>query len=782
MQSGAGRMPVRLIWVPPLLLLAALIAARVVGPHEPYDLPTFRLLISFVFYTLVSLGTLFVIGRNFLASGTPGLLLLECGVILWSLAGTVGDAVYGGDPNINVTIFNTCILLSGLCHLAGAVFAVAPRRQLGRPLIWLVLASALTLGVLWLVTHATLAGWLPVFFIPERGGTAVRYGVLTTAIAAFVFSAAVLHAGQRTARLPFTSWYVPAMVSLSVGLFGVMVQLTFGSVVNWLARVAQWLGGIYLLLAAVAALRESQVSVIPLATPRRPPLFGVAMAVVVVLAAAAIRLVFLDALGTRSPFVTFHPAVLLVALYGGWRAGLLATLLAAALADYFWMLPTGFGINQPGDWLALAVFATSSAIVSLAAGTIQRAQSRVRLAETRVQVAMARQRDLEALRLSEEKFVKAFHGNTAVMAITRLRDGVFVDVNQRWVETNGYARADVLGRSSPHLNIWKRAEDREAFVRDLERCGTIHNRELAFVRNGGAEWIGLVSAQVCELDGDPAVISSILDISERKQAEQALREANRQLADADRRKNEFLAVLSHELRNPLAPIRNSITILERTVPGSEQAARALAVIDRQATQLVRLVDDLLDVTRITRNKIQLRRERLDLNELVCRAVEDQRSLYQASELALELAAAPASVWVDADPHRIAQVVGNLLQNAAKFTSRGGRVRVTLSTETDSSRAVIRVTDNGVGIAPDMLGRLFTAFVQAEATIDRSKGGLGLGLALAKGLVELHGGEVSATSAGLGQGAEFVVRLPLVAGPPGCASERAEDAPTQEQPG
>jgi hypothetical protein len=342
-------MPVWLAWVPLLLLLAAIIAARVAGLHQPHDLPTLRLVISFVFYTLVSLGTLFVIGRNFLASGTPGLLLLECGVILWSLAGTVGDAVYGGDPNINVTIFNTCILLSGLCHLTGAVFAVAPRRRLGRPLWWLVSASALTLGVLWLVTHATLAGWLPVFFIPGQGGTAVRYGVLTAAIAAFVFSAALLHAHQRTARLPFTSWYAPAMLLLSVGLFGVMVQLTFGSAVNWLARVAQWLGGVYLLIAALAALRESQVPVIPLVTTRRPPLFGEAMAVVVVLAAAALRLVFLGGLGTRAPFVTFYPAVLLVALYGGWRAGLLATLLAAALADHFWILPTGIlDIEHPG--------------------------------------------------------------------------------------------------------------------------------------------------------------------------------------------------------------------------------------------------------------------------------------------------------------------------------------------------------------------------------------------------------------------------------------------------
>jgi len=243
--------------------------------------------------------------------------------------------------------------------------------------------------------------------------------------------------------------------------------------------------------------------------------------------------------------------------------------------------------------------------------------------------------------------------------------------------------------------------------------------------------------------------------------EEALRAANLQLAESDKRKNEFLAVLSHELRNPLAPIRNSIYILERCEPGSEQASRALAVINRQTAQMVRLVDDLLDVTRITRGKIQLQRQRLELGDLVRRTVEDQRSLFETNGVHLELQPAPAPAFVDGDSSRLAQVVSNLLQNAVKFTPRGGRVIASVTIEAACEQVVIRITDTGVGMAPDILARVFTPFVQAEATLDRSKGGLGLGLALVKGLVELHGGTVEASSDGIGKGAELTVRLPLV---------------------
>jgi PAS domain S-box-containing protein len=241
--------------------------------------------------------------------------------------------------------------------------------------------------------------------------------------------------------------------------------------------------------------------------------------------------------------------------------------------------------------------------------------------------------------------------------------------------------------------------------------------------------------------------------------------AQRQLVDelreSDRRKSEFIAVLSHELRNPLAAIRSSLYVVEN-VPGSDAGARAIRVIDRQVGQLTRMVDDLLDVTRISQNKIQLQRERIDLNEVVRQTLEDNRSTLERSGVHLEAEFAGGPLPVDADAARIAQVVTNLLANAVKFTPGGGRVTVAVAIDRAAERAVLRVTDNGIGIDPGLLGQLFEPFMQVDRTLDRTSGGLGLGLALVKGLVDLHHGDVSAHSEGLGKGAEFTVRIPLAA--------------------
>ncbi|HEY3353349.1 MAG TPA: ATP-binding protein [Polyangia bacterium] len=272
------------------------------------------------------------------------------------------------------------------------------------------------------------------------------------------------------------------------------------------------------------------------------------------------------------------------------------------------------------------------------------------------------------------------------------------------------------------------------------------------------------------------VVQAFHDITQRKRDERALRESEAELRAADARKNDFMAMLSHELRNPLAPIRNSLFILERTPAGSEQAKRAHAVIDRQVRHLARLVDDLLDITRISRGKITLQPQPLDLNALVRRTVEDFRSLLDLSEVRLELALAAGPVFVNGDSIRLAQVVGNLLGNAAKFTPRGGVTRVSVGTDEAGARAVVRVEDTGVGIAAATLARLFQPFVQGETSLDRNKGGLGLGLALVRGLVELHGGVIDGHSAGVGQGAQFVVRLPTVPVPAAAAPAARPPAP------
>lgn len=262
-------------------------------------------------------------------------------------------------------------------------------------------------------------------------------------------------------------------------------------------------------------------------------------------------------------------------------------------------------------------------------------------------------------------------------------------------------------------------------------------------------------------DGHPAFMAgACVDITERKAMEQTLREA-------DRRKDEYLAMLAHELRNPLAPIANALHILRTTGGQGEAAPTAISMMERQVEHVVRLVDDLLDVSRISRGNIELRREPVELAAVIRDAADAARPLYESRELSLALPARP--VYVDADFTRLVQVVSNLLQNAAKFTHTDGRVWLTLEKAPGGERrrpeALIRVRDNGVGLAADDRKRIFEIFTQVDASRQRSRGGLGIGLSLVKNLVELHGGTVEVHSAGLRRGSEFVVCLPLAADQP-----------------
>ncbi len=233
----------------------------------------------------------------------------------------------------------------------------------------------------------------------------------------------------------------------------------------------------------------------------------------------------------------------------------------------------------------------------------------------------------------------------------------------------------------------------------------------------------------------------------------------RELKDADRRKDEFLATLAHELRNPLAPIRNSLQILKMPRLDAETIERSREMMERQVQHLVRLVDDLLDVSRVMRGKIELRKEPIELASIVARAVEMVQPLLDAQSHQLTVTLPPESLQLDADPIRLAQVVGNLLTNAAKYTEAGGHIR--LSTKRTGDEVVLRVVDSGIGIDPAMLPKIFDLFVQVDHAATRSQGGLGIGLTLVRNLVEMHNGSVEAHSAGLGQGSQFVVRLPLL---------------------
>jgi CheY-like chemotaxis protein len=247
------------------------------------------------------------------------------------------------------------------------------------------------------------------------------------------------------------------------------------------------------------------------------------------------------------------------------------------------------------------------------------------------------------------------------------------------------------------------------------------------------------------------VIGAHVDVTSFKRVQAALEQA-------DRRKDEFLATLAHELRNPLAPIRYSARLLRpEAAPGV--IAQVRDTIERQSTQMARLLDDLLDVSRITRNVIELRREPIDLRQVVEDSVEVARPLIDAVQHRLVLSLPGKPVWVEADRTRLSQIVSNLLQNAAKYTDPGGRIEVSVE-QRQQDEALLRVRDSGIGIAPEMRERVFEIFSQVRRPGDGTRSGLGIGLAIVRRLVELHGGRIEVDSAGLGQGAEFIVHLPL----------------------
>jgi nitrogen-specific signal transduction histidine kinase/CheY-like chemotaxis protein len=243
------------------------------------------------------------------------------------------------------------------------------------------------------------------------------------------------------------------------------------------------------------------------------------------------------------------------------------------------------------------------------------------------------------------------------------------------------------------------------------------------------------------------------------------------LETADRQKNEFLAMLAHELRNPLAPIRNAGEILSRTLPPNSPTHAAIAMVKRQVAQLTRLVDDLLDVSRITQGRVELKREPLELATVINHAVETVEPLFRERQHEVSIVSSYRALHVNGDMTRLVQSIVNVLTNAAKYTDAGGKIK--LQTRAEGSYALVEISDNGAGISPELLPRVFELFVQGDRTLDRSLGGLGIGLSVARQLIEMHGGKVAAVSAGLGRGATFQLWLPLIERPGSLSGDLAE---------
>ncbi len=515
-----------LAWLPILLLLAAMIVLRTMHLHSTYESPYLLIVLSFIFSTLTSLCIVFLMGRSFIKLGTPGLLLLGCGALILGIASSVAVAAGSKDANSQITIYNTCVWLSALCHLAGVVLSFRSQRTLSVPGVWLGIFYLLALGVVGLVTRAALAGWLPPFFVQGQGGTLVRYLVLVSAIAIFVLTAVLLRLANRPSMSPFAYWYALSLLLISVALFGAMILSSAGSPLGWTCRAAQYLGGVYMLVAALAVMRASRIPLVSLETRLQETRYRFSVAFVVVIVAAVVRLLFLPELGAFSPFLLFYPAVMLAALYGGLQTGLLATVLSVLVADYFWLRPTGnLAIAKPADWLGVIIFLLSGMMICWITEAMRRAQIRSQRAETESSVAAARLQGMERLR---EQAALLNLAHDAIMVLD-MEDRITF-WNQGAEATYGWTNAEALGRAAGELLQTSFPQPLAEISARLAEDGGWEG-ELTHTRKDGRQ-IVVASRWAVQRDENGrqmGVLEINRNVTENKLAEEALRDATQRL-------------------------------------------------------------------------------------------------------------------------------------------------------------------------------------------------------------------------------------------------------------
>ena len=357
--------------------------------------------------------------------------------------------------------------------------------------------------------------------------------------------------------------------------------------------------------------------------------------------------------------------------------------------------------------------------------------------------------------------------------VSKTLEGIITSWNAGAERLFGYTPAEAIGQSMTLIIPAERRTEEVEILRRIRNGERVEHFETVRVaKNGQRLDVSLTISPVRDRHGRIVGASKVgRDITAQKRAAEEneaaqklltesrdeLQRVNAELSEADRRKDEFLAVLAHELRNPLAPIRNAVNYLGLKASPDPALRNARDIIDRQVKHLVRLVDDLLDISRISSGKIGLQKERVSLSLIVTNAVEASRPAIESENHQLTVTLPAEPVYLDADLTRLAQVLQNLLNNAAKYTPPGGKIG--LHAEFDGHSVAIRVVDTGIGIPGEMLPRVFDMFTQVDRSIERSTGGLGIGLTLVQRLVELHGGTVEAHSEGHGEGSEFIVRLP-----------------------
>lgn len=484
---------------------------------------------------------------------------------------------------------------------------------------------------------------------------------------------------------------------------------------------------------------------------------GYVVAIAATLIVVVFRLLLSRLLGDSAYFFPFVIAVTVSAWYGGLKPGLLSTAVGAAAAIFFFVPPYyTLTISDPRIATGLLFFVIANVTISFVCDALHKALRRVEQSEAK---ALQHVKDIEnrdqALRDAQQQLHLITDSMSAL--VTRCTP----DLKYSWV-SKPYAdwlrrsRNEIVGASIEEI-VGKPAFDvLRPYYHAVLKGETVRlELEIEF-QTIGRRWVNSVYTPTFAADGKPdGWVGVVIDIDEQKRSEEALR-------TTDRRKDTFLAVLAHELRNPLAPMRNALELLKRSEESPVITQRARATMERQLSHMVRLVDDLLDLSRINSDKLQLQKQPVVLSEVVSQAVETVRPLiaHAQHELIINLPAEPLEL--NADTVRLSQAFSNLLNNACKYTDPGGHISLTAAHR--DGHVFVSIRDDGMGIPTDLSPKIFDMFTQADHNIERQHGGLGIGLALVKRLVEMHEGEVSAGANPAGQGSEFLVKLPLTTTP------------------
>ena len=688
--------------------------------------------------------TVVLLLRLYLREGMPHLLAFAASysvsaimVIAHALSfpGAFGHSQIVGHETTSIMTFLiwrvacAALLLAGIVLGLGKVRAVAPPRRAARTT--LVIAGSVALAAVAFVAalHGHMAPMVGDIFTPTT--------VIVSWIAAGLSAAGVLIVFASRAQRPILAWV--ALVA-TASLTDMILSTAAGSryTLGWYVARSSSVVSAYMLLAylSVEFARELRA--------RREPArqFVYFAAVALAICAVLVRYFMMPWLGEGFPFATLFGAVAIAVWMGGWGPGVLTALLGFLLSNYFIQSPFGsFSLGTVRDWLGLILYGVSCALIISLGHRMRTARERSRRAE-------------EQFRGSQEAAIQGYGMLRAVHDMAgEVADFEFEYINPRGAKLANRPPQELMGRRL--CDVLPGARHTKLFERLTEVQTTSQPTEFEehYVEDGAHRWFRNMVVKV----GDRIAVS-FFEVSQNKALERELADRAQQLERVDYNKGRFLATLSHELRNPLAPLRNGLAVLRHRL--GREDSELLRMMDRQLSHLVRLVDDLLDVSRIDRGKIELRRERVGVEQFISSAIETARPSLDARNHAFVLHPVTPGLYVEGDPVRLAQIVSNILINAAKFTPPNGRIE--LGVAAAGMNVEIRVADNGVGIDATQLQSVFEIFVQLEANKAQSAGGLGLGLALVRSLVELHHGSVRAQSAGPGRGAEFIVTLPLVA--------------------